>query len=281
MGVRGSNPFGSTISAGACPIHGLVPLAQPQLPLPVPSKPLGDAITALLAAKAAANLRLRYLDSLRVYLRAFARGREDWPVAALSVCTVEAWFAGRTEALTTRKANMGRLASLFTFCVRRGWLARNPCEVLDKIRLDPKPPRILSVAEARTLLVTCQAQQCGWPCVALAARTVRVDAVTSKVRNRRSVMLSENAAAWLALGGELPVVAVTRRRWQRALRGAMGWPVWPQDILRHTAASYALASGLTTAAVSDQLGNSPAILKGHYREICTKAAALEFFGLLP
>ena len=105
-----------------------------------------------------ANFRPRYLTSLRQYLNLFARGREDWLVAAITVCTVEEWFASRIEALTTQRANMGRLASLFTFCVRRGWMALNPCDALDKARLDPKPPRILSVEEARTVLTTCRAE---------------------------------------------------------------------------------------------------------------------------
>lgn len=142
-----------------CPLTAFF-LGSPQLALPLPTqaKSLRDAIAALLAAKSAANFRPRYLRSLRQYLNLFARGREDWPVAAITVCTVEEWFASRIEALTTQRANMGRLASLFTFCVRRGWMALNPCDALDKARLDPKPPRILSVEEARTVLTTCRAE---------------------------------------------------------------------------------------------------------------------------
>ena len=78
---------------------------------------LGQAIEFLLAAKRAANFRPRYIDSLRLYLSQFARGREDLPLSHFTVEAVERWFAERSEALTTRASNAGRLSALFSFAL--------------------------------------------------------------------------------------------------------------------------------------------------------------------
>lgn len=289
----------------ACPLSAFFAERAPQLDLPISpkAKPIGEAIDCLLAAKTAANFRAGYLTSLRQYLRAFARGREDWPLQAFSPCTLEEWFAGRKEAPSTRKSNLGRLASLFSFAVRRGWTLKNPCKALDSIRLDASPPRILTVAESRQLLAHCrvstpkllrwtllglfcglrpeEAEKAASEAVNITDKFVRVDSKTTKVRERRIVTIPDCAAEWLRLANQEPLSRSTRRRWQKKLRTLMGWKAWPQDVLRHTAASYLLASGLNSHEVSDRLGNSPSVLKGHYKELASGSAAVEFFSLFP
>lgn len=265
------------------------------------------AIEALIVAKRLANLRERYITSLRQLLEQFARGREQRPIASFTVEDIEAWLAARSDTLHTRIGNIGRLSSLFGFAARRGWIAKNPCDQLERIRVEPQVPRILSPDQAEKLMRWCQFQKpealgyfaktlfagirpeetekLGEQAIDEVRRIIVLDAAASKVRNRRIIHLTETAAAWLAearrLGSLGPVSAATRRRYIKEAREHLGFRSWPQDILRHSAASYLLSRTQNAAQVAEWLGNSVDILRGHYKELVSTADTDKFWALAP
>ena len=268
---------------------------------------LADAIADLLRAKEAARRRPAYIRSLRQYLVMFSRGRQDVPVSSLTVDDLDAWFASRREAPASQASNVGRLSALFQFGVRRGWLANNPCRRLEPVAVEYKAPKILTPEEASKLMEAVRAscprglpwfslclfggirpEECDkltWAAIDLTAEVVRIDAAAAKLRQRRIVHLMPAAIAWLRVaketGADLPIPNVTRRRMQRDLRGAMGWEAWPQDILRHTAASYWLAAVQDAGKVAHELGNSAGILLRHYRELVSREDAERFWAMRP
>ena len=65
----------------------------------------------------------------------------------------------------------------------------------------------------------------------------------------------------------------------RLLQHALGWPKWKQDVTRHSAATYMLAT--SAAAVATSLGNSETILKRHYLALVTRAQAEAFWAVQP
>ena len=271
----------------------------------IASQTLADAIADLLRAKEAARRRPAYIRSLRQYLALFSRGREQLLISSVSVSDLDTWFTSRGEAPATQASNVGRLSALFEFGVRRGWLLQNPCRRLERITVEPKPPRILTPAEAARLMefaTISEPDALGWFSLCLFAGvrpneadqihwgsirdgTVTIDAAASKVRRRRIVHLMPAASAWLAFAqmvkARLPVPYGTRRRAVRRVRDAIGLDTWPQDILRHTAASYWLASVQDAGKVAHELGNSAGILLRHYRELVTKEDAARFWAIRP
>jgi integrase len=263
---------------------------------------LKTAIDALIVAKSMANLRPHYIKSLRAYLGQFSRGRESSPVASVDVFTIESWFSSRSEALATMASNIGRLSALFAFCERRGWISRNPCRLLERPRVDRPPPKILTpdqvaklmnaVATRRPHMVPFFAlatyagirpdelARIGWQAVDLDRAIVTVDAAASKVRRRRLVPLEPIAVQLLREHrGRLPVSRATRRRYQSFACAVLGLDEWPQDILRHTAASYLLALHQDAGKVALRLGNSPGILLRHYQELVPANDSRRFWGL--
>lgn len=98
-----------------------------------------------------------------------------------------------------------------------------------------------------------------WGAVDLERGVVTIGALVAKVRTRRVVHLKPVAVEWLRLGADMPLPQATRRRCLRKLRELLGWPVWNKDVLRHSAASYWLASDPDTPRMAMELGNSPAI----------------------
>lgn len=271
---------------------------------PVAEVALLDAIEAVLAAKASANRRPRYLVELEGYLRLFARGRERMAISAISPGDIEAWFAGRRESPVTRAGNLGKLGALFSYAFRRGWIQVNPALRVERVSVERGPPAILSVMQAARLLVAArdhvprflaslalmlfagvrpdEVGRLTWAAVNLDRGRLTIDAAASKVRLRRIVELRPAALAWLrvarALGSPLPVTA---RRRLRAAVCSRARVRLRQDVLRHTAASMMLAAGSDVSRVASDLGTSPRMLFLHYRELVPAEVAARFWGLIP
>gem|GEM_PF-3505302 len=273
---------------------------------------LREAIGKVLAAKRAANLSARYVTSLRQYLAQFSQGREDKQIHEITVEEIESWFSSRNESPFTRRANEGRLSALFEWAVRRGYADRNPCRQLEPMRLIRGTPQILTVEQSEKLLretfarkpqyaaclvlclfaglrpdetVRVNGRGLTWGNIDLERGIVTIDAHTTKTRLRRIVHLEPSAVEWLKAaqeaGSRLPLAAITRRRAVRYWRGVLNLESWPQDVLRHTAASFLLAKHGDIGRVATELGNSPRILKQHYLELVTPAQAEAFWAIKP
>lgn len=268
---------------------------------------LGEALEETIQAKTAANRRPRYVAELDRYLMAFIKGRESRPVSSIASADIESWFAARGEKPGTRASNLGRISALFDTAYRRGWIEENPCDRVERVSVDRTPPRILTPDEAAialgwtlkehprwlawlvlAMMVGVRPEECDrltWDDVSFEAGTVTIDAAASKVRQRRIVELHPAALYWLStarqVGADLGAPHVSRRRFIRALRGKLELARWPQDILRHTAASYLLAEHQDAGRVARMLGNSPGILLRHYQELVTKQQAKAFWSIAP
>jgi integrase len=302
------NTFGFSPIKGSLPMVCVVVLAAGGTSAtPVKQVPISAAIEELIEIKQRANLRPTYIRSLRRYLRAFARGREDRPISDFDEDDIEAWFLSRDEAPSSRASNLGRLASLFSYARRRRWITESPYALVERIRVDLKTPRILTVDECEKLLRFCEHRKpvalayvalallagvrpeeiarLSWDCIDFAGGTLRIDAAASKVHKRRIVSLQPSALSWLKLaqqkGATLPVSRITRVRYLHAFRVLLDMEAWPQDCLRHTAASYWLAHWQDAGKVAHELGNSAAILLRHYRELVTKEDTARFWALMP
>lgn len=269
-------------------------------------KSLDEAVAECVVAKLSGGRRSRYVQGLESYLRMFASGRGAVGVHEITTADIERWFVSRGEANGTLASNLGRLSALFSLCVRRGYCPVNPCDAVERIRIEHKAPAILSVDECERLLAVCvtrkpkllgyvalclfagvrpeEAEKLDWSSVDLVNRRVVIDAAISKVRNRRVTELSGNAVAWLSLcersGRVAPWKMDRRKKLVRALRKAAGVQ-WCQDIMRHTAASHWMASKRDAAFVADQLGNSPRVLLTNYRALVTPEDNAKFAALFP
>lgn len=152
-----------------------------------------------------------------------------------------------------------------------------------------RDPRLLAWFLLSTLcgLRPEEAEQTTWDAVQIDNREahIRVEAQTSKVRQRRIVTPLPAAVAWLKIardaGSELPLSSQVRRTAIRRLRDALHWEAWPKDITRHTAASYWLALDGNLVHIAEQLGHSVDQLKAHYKALVTRVDAERFWRLIP
>ncbi len=276
---------------------------------------LGDAIDELIAEMQANNNREGYIESLS-YLRQFARGREQTPVHQFTTAEIERWFATRREAPQTKASNLGRLSSLFEMCWRKRYIAENPCKRIVRPRIEKSAPKILSpYLYARLLIgtyrkyprmlawVVCgligglrpeetmfkrkaqRIKKIGWKDIDLNAGRIVVDSAATKIRSRRIVHLEPSAVEWLKLaksiGAEQPIGVNTKKRYLKKMRKLIHAPRWPQDIMRHTAASVLMAKYQDAGKVADELGNSASVLLSTYRELMYREVSQKLLAITP
>lgn len=268
---------------------------------PAVRKSLADGVRECILAKVRSGVRARYAQQFGYVLNAFIKDREAELVSSVESLHVEEFIAKPAWSQWRRKTVLADLSTFFAFALKRGWCVRSPVAAVEPVRVEDKPPAILTPGQVADLFAECAKRDCGlipyftlavfagirpaealrlrWEHVQIDRGFVEVTADRSKTRQRRIVQLSANAAAWLRLGGDLPVVN-WQRRFRKITRKA-GVP-WSQDCLRHSFASYHLAAHGSADKTATQLGHeSTAMLFRHYRELVTPEAAREFWAIFP
>lgn len=280
------------------------------------SETLTDAVTAYL--KSSATLRNRTYKSYENTLKRLTTTHGDRTLSTLTA--PEIVNAGGLDVPGSGAALHWRnLKAFWNWCAKspRGWCAK---EVFDAVEA-PKSVSdgeisILSPAETTTLLRTAQEH---YPAAVasfalslfagirteeirrLTAEDVTADGIElssriTKKGRRRHITLSPTLAAWLKSYPFGPVP-----NWDKvsaAVRRLAGWKVesplldkppeptrgpWPQNVMRHSHASYAIASGARLETLLFEFGHTgtPSVLRAHYVGKASKKAALAFFAIRP
>jgi integrase len=267
----------------------------------------------MVEAKEAAGKSPRYTKNLSQILNQFCRTREHRPIAEITEADVADYLD--SKELVSRSTLRARLSTLFKYAIRKGYRIDNPCVRLEPVTVPHRPPAVFSVEQTAKLLAFLQTRQkpdkhsswvdyryalpwfvlstfCGLrPEEAEQTRRadihikegwIKVEAQTSKIRQRRVVYPPQAALVLLAAslnGGEMPLTRQRRRRIIKRLRKVLGWKAWPKDVTRHTAASYWLALCGSAATVAEALGHSEAVLKKNYKALVTREEANRFWAL--
>lgn len=268
-------------------------------------RPMADVITECLKAKAESNIRPYYLKMLTYVLELFRDECVAKDIQEVATEHIEKWFSIHKWSPRTRLSNLSFLRVLFSYAVKRRYVASNPVKDMELPIIEHRPPVILTVKQAGTLMENCvkrdkalapflaiqlfagirphEARRLSWADVQNGH--IRIDSSKSKTRRRRLVTVTPTLKAWLKLGGELPPKQKGQYIYERIKRltlDAKGKTVvpWSHDVLRHTAASMMLPKiGAWKTAL--ELGHSEQVLFRHYRELVTAADADSFFRIRP
>lgn len=275
-------------------------------PQPKSGCSLRKAVNELLEAKRSAKRSTKHVGNLEWYLDHFISGRETADVSSITPTVIEKWFAGRNEAPHSQRGHIGLLSSLFAHCWRKRYIAENPVKRLDPVTIVRKPPPMLTLVQSESAMLWAaqhkpafvpwlaltlfaglrpesEADAIVWPHIDLDRAVVRVE--ISKTRHPRILDLQFCPPAWewlLAFKSQkLPLTHITRRRYLRALREHLEMDRWPQDILRHTAASNLLAYHQDAGKVANFLGHSVGVLLRSYKSLVEKSDAEKWMKILP
>jgi integrase len=267
------------------------------------SRKVSEVVADLLAARTADGMSARYLGDLRVRLGRFVRSFGEEMIAGISASRIDEWLRGLGVGAVTRNTFRRRLAVLFSFAKRRGYVTENPVADVERAKERETEIAILSVNELARLLECASSdmlpfwsigafaglrraeiERLTWNEVDFDAGVIEVKASKAKTASRRLVTIQPNLHEWLApyrrsIGQVCPVNLqrkINDDRERARLRSE-----WPQNALRHSFGSYHLAQFNDAAKLALEMGNSPATIFRHYRQLVKPKQAERYWKLAP
>ena len=266
------------------------------------SAPVASAVAELIEMKRAAHKSARYVKDLGLRLGRFNKTHGERSVASITGRELDEWLAGLAVAPGTRNTFRRDIRTLFSFCAKRGYCPTNEAKGTERAEDVDKPPGILTPAQCSALLGACgddvlpyvaislfaglraaEMEKLDWAEVDFESGHIEVTAVKSKTKRRRLVPISENLAAWIRPVATLagPVAPMGLRKRFDAVKARAGLTEWPQNVMRHSFGSYRLAACADAARVSLEMGNSPAMVFAHYRELVKPKDAAKYWNIRP
>jgi integrase len=261
-----------------------------------------DAVTELVRLKQRAGKSERYCHDLELRLGRFAKSYGERSVASFDTKALDEWLAGMPVGPSTRNTFRRDLRTFFSFCEKRGYCSTNEAKKTEQAKVVSGPPGILTVAQTVALLNVCESdtlpfvaislfaglraaemEKLDWSEVDLEGGHIEVTAKKAKTARRRLIPISENLAAWIQplAAQKGSVVPVGLRKRFDAVKERAGLTDWPPNAMRHSFASYRLAQCQDAARVSLEMGNSPAMVFAHYRELVREKDAKKFWAIMP
>jgi integrase len=282
---------------------------------------VAEIVDRLIADAVAAGRREKTTTDLRYRLGSFAKRFGKRKLTEITLQELQAWSNDPTLSARSRRHMLTKLSQLYRYSEKRGWCEKNIAAYVARPDVPDGEPGFLSVEQCARLLErapdhdllayvalslyagirVAELRRLTWEKVKLGEGVIIIDGTVAKTKSRRIVDLNDTARAWLTICGRRTgqVVDPTnfRKRNDAMLRAAgFGRPgtetkkeraagvklePWPDNAMRHTAATYTYALTQDAVRVAAMLGHSPDVLHRHYRGLATKADAQRFFALRP
>lgn len=261
-------------------------------------KTLKSVVATMLAIKIQAGLRPRSIQNMRRILERFCEifGRKQ--ISTITGQQIEEWIYGGGWSQATMRSYLIDVGTLFSFALKRGYVAKNPVSQVERPRFDEKAPGILSVDDCKALVEACakvdpsflpylglclfagvrpsEAKRVSWADVR--EGFVVINASSSKTRDQRMLEITPALGRCLIRTGDLPATNSVKR--MLAVRESAKLKDWPSDCLRHSFVTYAMPVKGSTWTV-EQAGHSLSVSLKHYRSLASKADCEAFWSITP
>lgn len=263
---------------------------------------IAEAAEEYIDSKIGLNLREASILSARAQVRRLEKAFPGINVSDLDGRDLDAWLTGLAQSPRTRNNTIRDINGFLNWCVARGYAAHNPATILEDARIDRTLPEIRPVKQVKTFLAklaTHHPDLVPFHVIGFFAG-VRVDELLrmgadsfrdgaihvtpahAKTRTYRIIEMEPNLRAWLEAFPVPRSITLPPVKQLRAARAAAGISPWPQNLLRHSFASYHLASFRDAARTAHDLGHPNAnLLYTTYRTLATQAEGAAYFAILP
>jgi integrase len=268
-------------------------------------KPVTVVVQELLDAKQQDGMSLRYLQSLRSHLNRFAE-HFGMNISSVTAAQVEDWLRSLKRGPRTRNNIRLSIVTLFNFARARGYLPKSvateaehvakakdpggdigifrPKELADLLNAADEEAKLYFALGAFTGLRAAELIRLEWHDVNFARGHIQVAKRKAKTATRRLVPIQPNLAMWLGpyRSKNKGVVFASEHAGDRAIAQAKATGVeWPNNVLRHSYATYRLAQCHDAARVALEMGNSPQMLFRNYRELADEKEGADWFNIVP
>lgn len=268
-------------------------------------KLVAEVVQELLDAKQQDGMSVRYRQSLRSHLNRFAN-RFGMNISTVTAAQIEDWLRSLKRGPRTRNNIRLSIVTLFNFARARGYLPKliateaehvfkakdlggaiaifRPKQLADLLDVVDEEAKLYFALGAFTGLRSAELTRLEWADVNFERGYIHVAKHKAKTATCRLVPVQPNLAMWLApyrakVSGR---VFPSEHAADRAIAQAKATGVeWPNNILRHSYASYRLAQCQDAARVALEMGNSPQMLFRNYRELADEKDAAYWFNIIP
>lgn len=279
---------------------------------------IAEAVAAFLRSKAG-GVGVLHMEGLKTQLTRFARAFGDRPMATVEADEIEAWLDGLESrynpsklsppplvSAVTRNAYRGSLHSLFAYAAAksRAWVPFNPIAEIAPDKENRGDPEAYSPADAALIMQAALDHNPALVPVLALGMFAGLRASEAEIfdLSKLTPETTEFRVASTKTGPRIVPFTDSCKAWLFAQprRKGRAWPGESRDkdtamlelygvakvtrILngfRHSFISYRCADIRDVGRVADESGNSPGMIKKHYREIVTAAAAVTYFGIRP
>jgi integrase len=273
-------------------------------PVATVRKSIAETVKEILEAKKQDGMSVRYLQSLRSHLNRFA-DHFRMNINTITSAQIEDWLRRIKRGPRTRNNILHSVVTLFNFAKARGYLPKMVATEADHVAkakdrggdigiFRPKQLAGLMAAggdEAKlyfaigafTGLRSAELIRLEWEDVNFERGYIQVGKAKSKTATRRLVQIQPNLEMWLApYRAKSGLIFVSEHAADRSIEQAKALGIeWPNNVLRHSYATYRLAQCQDAARVALEMGNSPQMLFRNYRELADERDAAAWFNIVP
>ena len=288
------------------PLHSAVEgyvAAREREQKPTAAKRVEELVDELLTIKKRDGLSLRYIQSLRSHLRRFASSFLTG-IGSITSKMIEEWLVGLSVGPRARNNIRMSIVTLFEFARRHGYLPKHqhteaedvprakerggeigilrPKELTKLLTKTDEEATLYLALGAFTGLRAAELSRLEWHDINFERGHITVGRDKAKTATRRLVPIQPNLMQWLApCRGMTGRVFVSEHAADRTIAFAKKHLKWPNNVLRHSYATYRLAATQDAAKVALEMGNSPTMLFTNYRELADEHDAQAWFSIAP
>ena len=262
-----------------------------------------------LKSRAAIGVRPRTYVQYASNLRILGEEFDDRPISLITRSDLEDYFAESEWMPRTRLNYMVTLSTLFTFAQDRDYCPANPAAKIARPILEDRPAGILKIIDVLVLLKSAdqhkqvmipalaiglfaglrRSELCAldWSEVSLPYGTIEVKGSKAKTRQRRIVHICDSLKEWLTLHARKagPITVSPRDdvfgEHLRDLIEKAGITDYPHNGIRHSFGSYHYEFHRNEQLTASEMGNSPAVIFRHYRNLVSPADAKLYWTIAP
>lgn len=279
---------------------------------PVHLKLLSEAVAAYLVSKTSEHeqklISPSQLTTIKRHMATLVKHFPSATVADLTAVRLTPYIQRGKVTLKTYNNRRGLISTFLKFADQRDWVV-NPMKKIPHHRIARRrgSAKTLTAAKAQELMTFIESQQNGRlvpffalclfagirPClrtgeilrlqpehVQLDTGVIHIEPEVSKVREKRTVAIQPNLAAWLRAYPlkKFPIIIPNLQKYREKIAKDFGLT---HDIMRHTFISMHVAKFRSIGEASLQAGNSESIIKKHYLDLKSTAEAQQFFNIIP
>jgi len=292
---------------GGVPLHEAVEFYLKFHRIGAPRKTLAEIAEEFLQATEARDVSKKYVGSITFANKVWKKWAGAMSLAEISATFIERKFAESDYATHSKRNLLRAYRSLELFAVRQKYLPKDFESAAEHVKLPPtknSTPAIFTPEELMRLLIVTRPHQLAYVATmafggarraefermtpehfAVDENIATINAEIAKKGSRRVLELPDNLREWLKIA-EMPksgrrpskksIVNLTDKDRLREVG-----LTWKQNVLRHSFCSYHLALHRNSALTSELAGNSPQMLRDHYKSLVSPAAAKEWFDITP